>query len=82
MVEVGRDVCRSPGPTPLLKQGHLGPSDQDRVQTASKYLQGWRLHNLPGQPAPVLHHPHSKKVFLYVQMEQFVTVKMADATHV
>ena len=26
------------------------------------YLQGWTLHNLPGQFVPVLSHPHSKNV--------------------
>ena len=36
---------------------------------AFEYLQGWRLHNLPGQPVPVLSHPHSKKVFPDVQTE-------------
>jgi len=30
---------------------------------AAEYLQGWRLHNLPGQPVSVLGHLHSKKVF-------------------
>ena len=34
---------------PLLKQGHLQPVDQDRVQTACEYLQGWRLYSLSGQ---------------------------------
>ena len=28
MAEVGRDLWRSSGPTPLLKQGHLEPVDQ------------------------------------------------------
>jgi len=27
---------------------------QIRVQMAFEYLQGWRLHNLSGQPMPVL----------------------------
>jgi len=31
-----------------------------------EYLQGGRLHNLSGQPVPVLGHPHSKKVLLNV----------------
>jgi len=59
MVEVGRDLQRPPGPTPLLKQGHLELIAQDCVQTASEYLQRWRLHKLSGQPVPVLGHPHS-----------------------
>ena len=34
MVEVGRDLWRSSGPTPLLKHGHLEPVAQDYVQMA------------------------------------------------
>lgn len=34
MVEVGNHIWRSSGPVPVLKQGHLKPVDQDRVQTA------------------------------------------------
>jgi len=26
------------------------------------YLQRKRIHNLPGQPTPVLHHPHCEEV--------------------
>ncbi|KAK4823251.1 hypothetical protein QYF61_000218 [Mycteria americana] len=49
---------------PLLKQSHLETVAQDPSQTAFEYLQGRRLHKLPGQPVPVLDHPHSKKGFL------------------
>ena len=59
MAEVGRDLWRSSGPTPLLKQGHPEQAAQDCVQMAFEYLQGWRLHSLPGQPVPVLGHPLS-----------------------
>ena len=48
---------------PWLEQGHLEQFAQDHVQKAFEYLQGWRLHNLSGQPMLVLGHPHSKKVF-------------------
>ena len=44
--------------TILLKQG------QDCVYIAFEYLQGGSFHSLPGQPVPVLGHPHSKKCFL------------------
>jgi len=40
MVEVGR----SSGPNSLLKQDHLEPFAQDRIQTAFEYLQGWRFY--------------------------------------
>ena len=66
---VGGDLWRSSGPTTLLNQGHLGPVAQDHIQMASEYLQGWRLHNLHGEPVPVLHHPHSQKVFAGVQRD-------------
>jgi len=62
-VKVGRELWRSSSPTPLLKQGHLQPVSQDHDQTAFEYLQGWRLHQLPGQPVPVLGHPHNEKLF-------------------
>ena len=57
------------GPTPLLKEGHLKLIAQDHVQMAFEHLQGVRLHNLSGQPVPVLCDPHSKKVFPHVQRE-------------
>lgn len=34
MFEVGRDLWRSPGPTPFLKQGHLEQDAQDHIQKA------------------------------------------------
>jgi len=71
-VEVGRDVQRSSGPSPLLKQDHLESVSQDHVQLAFEHLQGWRLDNLSGQPVLVLGHPHSEKVFPDVQREPSV----------
>lgn len=60
---VGRDLWRSSGLTPLLKQSHLEQVVQNYIQAAFEYLPGWRHHNLPGQPGPVLGHSHSKEVF-------------------
>ena len=84
LAEVGRDVWRSSGLTPLLKQGHLEMVAQDHAQMAFEYLQGWRLHNLTGQPVPVLSHPHGEKVFPDVQREpavfQFVPIASCSAT--
>jgi len=54
---VGRDLCGSPSPTLLPKQGHPQQVAQDLVQAGLEYLQRRRLHCLPGQPVPVLHHP-------------------------
>jgi len=53
-VGVGRDLCGSPSPTPLPKQGHLEQDAQDLVQVSLEYLQRRRIHSLPGQPVPVL----------------------------
>jgi len=78
LIEVGRDIWGLSCPTSLLKKGHLKPVAQDHVQMAFEYLQGWRLHNISGQPVPVLGHPHSEKVFPDVQRQppvfQFVPV--------
>ena len=57
---------------PLLKQGHPEPVAQDYVQMAVEYLQGWRLHNLSGQPIALLSYPHSEKVFPDVHMGPLV----------
>ena len=43
----------------LPKQGHTEQAAEDLVQAGLEYLQRRRLHNLPGQPVPVLHHPQS-----------------------
>jgi len=54
MFGVGRDLCGSSSPTPLQKQGHLQQATEDLVQAGLENLQRRRLHNLPGQPVPVL----------------------------
>ena len=38
MFGVGRDLCGSPNPTPLLKQGHLQQTAQDLVQAGKMKL--------------------------------------------
>jgi len=78
MFGVGRDLCGSSSPTPLLKQGRLQQAAQDLVQVGLEYLQRRRLHNIPEQPVPVLHHPQREEVLPHVQTElpmlQFVPV--------
>lgn len=59
MAWIGSNLWRSSAPTPALKQGHLEQDTQDHVKTVFEYPQGWRHHNPPGQPVPVLSHPHS-----------------------
>ena len=78
MFGVGRDRCGSSSPTLLPKQGHPDQAAQDRVQAGLEYLQRRRLHNLPGQPGPGLHHPQREEILPHVQLElpllQFVPV--------
>jgi len=57
MVGVGRDLCGSSSPSLLPKHGHLQQVVEDLVQAGLEYLQRRRLHNLPGQPVPVLRSP-------------------------
>jgi len=84
MDEIERELCRSSGPTLLLKQGLLLLATQEGVQTAFEYLQGWRLHSLSGQLVPVVGHPYSKKVLPDVQREppvfQFVFIASDPVT--
>ena len=84
MIEVGRNLWMSSGPTLLLKRRCLEQVAQDHVQTTFEYLQGWRLHNLPGQSVSVLGHPHSEKAFPDVQREppvfQFVPIASGPVT--
>lgn len=57
MVEVGRDLWKSPAPWPLLKQGHLGQAAQACVEAAFEYLQGEALYldcSFPFTSSPVL----------------------------
>ena len=78
MLGVGRDLCGSSSPTPLPKQGRQQQAAQDRVQVGLEYLQRRRLHNLPGQPVTVLHHPQREEVLPHVQTDlpllQFVPI--------
>ena len=79
MVGVGRDPWGSSSPTSLSKQ-----AAQDRVQVGFEYLQRRRLHNLPGQPVPVLCHPQREEVLPCFQTElpmlQFVPIAPCPVT--
>jgi len=78
MLGAGRDLCGSSSPMPMPKQGHLQQAAQQVVQAGLEYVERRRIHNLPGQPVPVLCHPQSKEVLPHVQMElpilQFVPI--------
>ena len=57
MAGVGRDLCGQSSPTPLPKQGHQELVAQDLVQVGFECLQRRRIHNVSGQPVPVLPSP-------------------------
>ena len=84
MVGFGRDLYGSSSPPLLPKQGHLQQPAEDLVQVGLEYLQRRRLHNLPGQPAPVLRHPQREEVLPHVQTElpvpQFVPIAPSPVT--
>ena len=79
MEGVGRDLCGSSSPTPLLKQGHLEQAAEDLVQAGLEYLQKRGIYSLPGQPVPVLHHPQGEEVLPHVQTE--LCVRCALSCH-
>ena len=71
IVRVGRDLSGSSSPIPLPKQGHLQQPAQELVQAGLEYLQRKRLHNLPGQPVPVLRQ--KSPVFFHVSAVSCLT---------
>lgn len=71
---------RSPGPTSLLKQGHLELIAQDHVFWK---FPDRRFHNPSGQPVPVLYYQQSKEMFPEVPEEpvfHFVLIALCPAT--
>jgi len=65
MLGVGRDLCGTSSPTHLPKQSHLEQAAQDFVQVGLEFLQRRRLHNVPGQSVPGLHHPQSEFFLMF-----------------
>ena len=53
---------------PLAKAGPLQQAEQVGVQTGLEYLQR-RIHNIPGQPVPVLRHLHCEEVPSHIGAE-------------
>ena len=52
---------------PPAKAGSLHQVAQVGVQARLEYLQRRRLPNLPGQPVPVLRHPHREEVLTHIR---------------
>ena len=50
------------------EQGHLQLHQvvQSPIQPDLEFLQGGAIHHLSGQPVPVPHHPHCKKLLRYI----------------
>jgi len=77
MIEVGRDLWRSSGPIPLLKQEHLETVAQDHVQAGFEHLQGeisilyfplyfwqlWEIKHFPAATFSLLCLPEWNKGF-------------------
>ena len=59
IVGVGMDLKRSESNPPAIA-GTLQQVIQVGVQTGLEYLHRRRCYHLPGQPVPVLRHPHHK----------------------
>lgn len=66
VVEVGRDLCRSSSPTPLIKQSHLQHIVQDPIQAIFGIFRDGDATTSPGNQ---LCHSHCKEVFPSIQME-------------
>jgi len=69
MVGAGRDLCGSSSPTTLPKQGHLQQAAEDLVQADLEYLQRRRMHNLSGQPVPVLLQCQNEEFLPHFQLK-------------
>ena len=39
---------------------------QGQTQPRLESLHGWGIHQIPGQPVPVPHHPHCKRLLPYI----------------
>lgn len=63
----GGHLWRLPNPSPCSEQGHLQWVAQDSFQVGFGYVQGWRVHSLPGKLVPVPDHSPSRKGFNYVK---------------
>ena len=73
MSGIGRDLKRSPSPTPLPQQEYLQHVTQECAQVGSECLQRKRPHNLSGQLIPVFCYPQREEVFpsIYVEPPMF-----------
>ena len=58
---------------PSAKAGALQWVTQVGIQRDLEYLHRRTLHNISGQPVPVLHHTYCKEVLPHVSMELKLT---------
>ena len=59
---------------PPAKAGSLQQATQVDIQVGLEYLQRRTIHNLPGQPFPVLHHPHYEDTGAELPMLKFMAI--------
>ena len=57
--------------SPLCSTGSIQQAAQVGIQLGLEYLQGRRIHSLPGQPVPVLRHLTVNK-FLLTSVQNFL----------
>jgi len=78
-----KDLQRSWSPTPC-REGSIQQATQVGAKAGLEYLQRRRIHNLPGQPIPVLCHPQCEEVPLHIGAElpmlQFVADDLSTQT--
>jgi len=74
ILSVGRDLQRSSSPTPLQLTGtpQIDQIAQGLIHPRLENLQGRSINHISGQPVPVPHHPHCKRLFLDVQTKSTV----------
>ena len=70
MTQVGRGIKDHEAPTPLPGRATKLPCLLDQVtqgpiQSGLGHLQGWGIHNVPGQPVPRPHHSPSKEIPIF-----------------
>ena len=66
---------------PPCKAGYLQQAAWVGIQKGLEYLQRRTMHNPPGQPVPVLHHPHCEEVPLHIGAELLMLQFMAISPH-
>jgi len=70
-----------PAQLPCSEQGHLQLDQvaQSAIQPGLECFHAWGLHDLSGQPVPVFHHLHCKKLLPHIQSKSTLQVGLLSA---